>query len=60
MSASFGEDIEDIDSENEEDQNRAKRMNLLYPLYEKLMSDDELRKSLIEAVSEQDDLAAIH
>jgi lambda family phage portal protein len=60
VATSFGEDIEDIDAENQEDQNRAKRMNLLYPLYEKLMSDDELRKKMIEAVSEPDDLASIH
>lgn len=60
VAASFGEDIEDIDAENAEDQQRARRMKLLYPLYEKLMSDEELRKIMAESMAEPDDLAAIH
>jgi len=50
----------DIDSENDEDQQRTRRMKLLHPLYEKLMSDEELRKIMAEAASEPEDLAVIH
>lgn len=48
VAASFGEDVEDIDLENSEDQTRAKMLKLLYPIYEKLMSDDEFAKMMTE------------
>jgi len=48
VAASFGEDVEDIDLENSEDQTRAKLLKLLYPIYEKLMSDEE-RKQILAA-----------
>ncbi|MDH0123292.1 phage portal protein [Brucella intermedia] len=60
VAASFGEDVEDIDLENSEDQTRAKMLKLLYPIYEKLMSDDEMRKIMMDALAEPVDLQAIH
>lgn len=52
VAASFGEDVEDIDLENKEDQTRAKLLNLLYPIYEKLMSDEEFEKMRTQEDSE--------
>lgn len=57
VAASFGEDVEDIDTENAEDQTRAKLLKLLYPIYEKLMSEEERKAILAEYDAEG---AAVH
>ncbi len=52
VAAGFGWNIEDIDRENAEDQTRAKMLKLLYPIYEKLMSEEERKAILAEYDSE--------
>ena len=48
VAASHGEDIEDIDRENAEDQARAKRLGLMYPVYPGLEHDALLQQSMAE------------
>jgi lambda family phage portal protein len=61
VAASFGEDIEDIDDENESDQLRAQDKNLRYPVYPALDVEAVLQEALMEeaeAETETEQLAA--
>lgn len=58
VAASFGEDIEDIDDENEVDQERAKRKDLRYPVYPALEALLQTLEDDPEAETETEQLAS--